>query len=79
MSAVSAKVRMYLINPRYQRNQIKLQKVLFRQLQKTKIRDDILGGDTAQLIDEVQDGSKTWEVTKNPPIDTETLRDKLLE
>lgn len=79
MSAVSAKVRMYLINPRYQRNQIKLQKILFRQLQKTKIRDDILGGDTAQLIDEVQDGSKTWEVSKNPPIDTETLRDKLLE
>lgn len=58
LSAVSAKVRMYLVNPRYQRNQDKLQKILQRQQGKIKTRDEILGSDTAKLIDEVIDGTK---------------------
>jgi hypothetical protein len=37
-----------------------------------------LGSDTAKLIDEVIDGTKKLKPEQNP-IDTETLRDKLLE
>lgn len=58
LSAVSAKVRMYLVNPRYQRNQEKLKKILQRQQGKIKTRDEILGVDTAKFIDDVIDGTK---------------------
>jgi len=37
-----------------------------------------LGSDTAKLIDDVIDGTKQLKPEQNP-IDTETLRDKLLE
>jgi hypothetical protein len=47
LSGASAKVRMYLINPRYSRNQEKLSKILIRQKDKLKIRDEILGEETA--------------------------------
>lgn len=74
LSGVSAKVRMYLSNPRYSKNQEKLSKILIRQKDKLKIRDDILGEETAKQIDGVGVESLTTSTG-----DVDTLRDKLLE
>mmetsp|Transcript_15273 Transcript_15273/g.25830 ORF Transcript_15273/g.25830 Transcript_15273/m.25830 type:complete len:309 (-) Transcript_15273:154-1080(-) len=51
LSAVSAKVRMYLINPRYSKNKEKLQKVILRQSHKKKIQQQILGNETVAQLD----------------------------
>jgi hypothetical protein len=47
ISGISAKVRMYLVNPRYSKNREKLDKILTRQKTKLKIRDEIFAGETA--------------------------------
>jgi hypothetical protein len=49
ISGISAKVRMYLINPRYSKNREKLDKILTRQNTKLKIRDEIFTGETGKI------------------------------
>ena len=76
LSAVSAKVCQNLINPRYSKNQEKLKKILKRQKMKILKRDEILGKDTADIIEGI--APETDELM-SPGYDTDQLRDKLLE
>mmetsp|Transcript_41110 Transcript_41110/g.62472 ORF Transcript_41110/g.62472 Transcript_41110/m.62472 type:complete len:177 (+) Transcript_41110:4219-4749(+) len=43
MSMLSAKVRMFMINPRYSSNKEKLKKILSRQMHKKKLFEEVLG------------------------------------
>lgn len=53
LSALGAKVRMYLINPRYSKNKVKLLKILSRQNHKLRLREQILGKEAVQQIEGV--------------------------
>lgn len=52
ISGVSAKVVQHLINPRYAKNQQKLKKILSRQSHKLALREEIIGKEVSNLIDE---------------------------
>ena len=53
LSAMGAKVRQYLANPRYSKNAEKLKKIMSRQSEKMKKREQILGKETIQQIEGV--------------------------
>lgn len=55
VSGVSAKVVQNLINPRYEKNQQKLKKILKRQSQKLAMREEIIGKEVSNQIDEGTD------------------------
>lgn len=92
LSATSAKVRMYLNNPRYAKNQDKLKKILKRQKEKLQKREEILGKEANQVIQDMNEdkGGATEDSSKgsnflpnmnsaDSSIDINTMREKLLE
>lgn len=86
LSATSSKVRQYLANPRFQKNNQKLRKILKKQNEKLLKREEILGRDTMkQLGADQQDLALLEKEGISNPISyeamevNEKLRDKLLE
>ena len=77
LSAISAKVCQNLNNPRYAKNQAKLNKIKKRQREKIIKREAILGKDTVDLLEGIAPESVEHEDVLD--IDTDRLRDKLLE
>ena len=55
ISGVTAKVVQHLINPRYEKNQQKLKKILKRQSEKLALREEIIGKEVSNQIDEGED------------------------
>jgi hypothetical protein len=76
LSGVSAKVCQNLINPRYAKNQVKLKKILKRQKEKMRKREEILGKEASNQIEGI--GPNHTE-DDSPLADKDMLRDKLLE
>ena len=54
-SGVAAKVVQHLVNPRYEKNQQKLKKILERQRKKIAMREDIIGKEVSNHIDGGED------------------------
>jgi len=80
LSALGAKVRMFLINPRYSKNKLKLMKILHRQNKKLEIREKILGKEAVLQLDGI--GSSNASVSTGlleSALDTQKMRDKLVE
>lgn len=70
-SATGAKIRQYLANPRYKKNKEKLRKITKKQNEKMLKSEEILGRDTLQNLNLLDESTPTDVNDK--------LRDKLLE
>jgi len=80
LSALGAKVRMFLINPRYSKNKFKLMKILHRQNKKMQIREKVLGKEAVMQLDGI--GSSNSSISTGlleSALDTQKMRDKLVE
>ena len=94
LNAVGAIIRQYLRNPRFSKNKSKILKLIRHQRAKFDERQRILGKETAQQID-LLDDQNTYakkllaglqphhdapaNPLQNAPIDTEQLRDRIIE
>lgn len=80
LSALGAKVRMFLVNPRYSKNKAKLLKILSRQNQKLQVREQILGKETVEQLEGVGSSNSTLSTgLLESTMDTRKMRDKLIE
>lgn len=80
LSALGAKVRMYLVNPRYSKNKLHLLKILSRQNKKLLIREQILGKETVLQLEGVGSANSTISTgLLESAMDTQKMRDKLIE
>jgi hypothetical protein len=55
LSGITSKIRMYLSNPRFAANNMKLRKIMYRQRKRAAVREDILGKEIVEQTELLND------------------------